>query len=64
MLTATLVVLLSISLATGVYAFSEGRRGMPKSIAWSVSLISALLLAAILLTSYFRFVLRGLPLDW
>jgi hypothetical protein len=64
MLTATLLVLLSISLATGVYAFAEGRRGMRRSVAWGVSVISLLILAAILLISYFRFALRGLPIDW
>jgi hypothetical protein len=64
MLSATILVLLSISLVAGVYAFSEGRRGMPKSVAWGVSIISSLILAAVLLTSYFRFVLRGFPLDW
>jgi hypothetical protein len=61
MLTATLLVLLSISLAAGVYAFAEGERSMRKSIAWGVSLISALLLAA-LLTGYF--LLSGFPMDW
>jgi hypothetical protein len=64
MLTATVLVLLSIALAAGVYAFSEGRRGMSKSVAWGVAMISSLILAAVLLTSYFRFVLKGFPLDW
>jgi hypothetical protein len=32
MLTATLLVLLSISLAAGVHAFAEGERSMRKSI--------------------------------
>jgi hypothetical protein len=62
--TATSLVLLSISLAAGMYAFSEGHRSMRKSVAWRVSAISALILAAVLLASYLRFVLRGLPIDW
>jgi hypothetical protein len=64
MLSATSLVLLSISLAAGVYGFSEGHRSMRKSVAWRVSAISALILAAVLLASYFQFALRGLPIDW
>jgi hypothetical protein len=64
MLTATTLVLLSLSLAAGVYAFSEGHHSMRKSVAGGVSLISAAILAAVLLASYLRFVLRGLPMDW
>lgn len=55
-----------VSLASGAYGFgfAAGPRGIRKSVACGICVISALVLLALLGTSYFRFVLAGLPIDW
>jgi len=57
-------VLGAIFAATATFVLAEGHSGRLKPVARAVCAASGLVLAALLISAYFGFVLRGFPMDW